>query len=72
MTDIPENRLPMMEKAIVLAELIEASADDDIVGMTMKLLAMDYLVFCKQVGLDPVKPMSTEKIDQLSARGVVN
>jgi hypothetical protein len=35
--------------------------------MTVKMLAVDYLQFCKQVGLDPVKPMDPKTIEEAEA-----
>lgn len=59
---ITGHKLAMFEKAILLAELIESDAPNDLIGLTMKMMAFDYLQFCKEVGLDPVHPMDPGKI----------
>jgi hypothetical protein len=63
MQEATDHKREMYEKACILVNLIEADADDDVIGMTVKLLAIDYLQFCQQVGLNPVNPMSQEKKD---------
>lgn len=57
MIDTTDYKAAMLEKATILSILIEDGADNDIIGMTVKMLAIDYLQFCKQVGLNPVDPM---------------
>lgn len=64
--DTTDYKEAMYQKAVVLADLIEHEADNDIIGMTVKLLAIDYLQFCKQVGLNPVNPMNIPGQDGLA------
>jgi hypothetical protein len=63
MQETTDHKREMYEKACILVNLIEADADDDVIGMTVKMLAIDYLQFCQQVGLNPVNPMSPDKKD---------
>ncbi len=74
MADNTDYKREIFEKAVVLANLIEDNADNEIIGLTVKLLAIDYLQFCKQVGMNPVNPMSAEKVglDATTAEGPLN
>lgn len=78
MTEAAEEHIDHKEamhmKALILADLIESGADNEIIGLTVKMLAIDYLQFCKEVGLDSVNPMSREKIETMKAgaKGMVN
>lgn len=67
MTNTIDYKTAIYDKAIILCELIEGGAENDIIAMTVKMLAIDYLQFCKQVGINPVKPMDPKTIEEAEA-----